>query len=176
MESLSNRSEYSELLPLTTKFVLENAHVSWPEILWAHEMGLIGWRTLKEFAIAALPSAPDDEELSRLAHLSNEDAGMAEDIARPLVARDPALDTAVVEKKWLCLLLKQLYEDKSRVSDPFGLVEQIYADFNYPEELESFVRWMPSSEPVRTPEEAAAAMDRSWRTYLDKCAAQTGKQ
>lgn len=174
MESLSNRSEYSDLLPLTAEFVLENVRMSWPEMLWGHEVGLVGWRTLKEFATAALETRPDDEELSGLANLAKEYANTAEEIARSLAARHPAEDATVIQKKWLYLLLKRLYEERSSVEDPFGLVEQIYADFDYPQELERFVRWMPSKEPVRTPQEGAARMERSWRAYLDKGAQQFG--
>jgi hypothetical protein len=38
-------------------------------------------------------------------------------------------------------------ENKDSYSDPLVLVEQLYADFNYPETIASFVRYMPSEEP-----------------------------
>jgi hypothetical protein len=176
MESLSNRNEYSNVLPLTANFVLESAHVTWAEVVWAYKLGLIGWRTLKEFAQAALQSTPEDDELLQLASVRKEDASKAEGLARQLASRGPELDETTAQKKWLYLLLKRLYENRSSVADPFGLVEHVYADFEYPQELEGFVRWMPATEAVSTLEEGAARMDRKWRTYLEECASKFGTQ
>lgn len=172
MESLSNRSEYSDLLPLKTEFVLNHVQMTWPEILWAYSMGLIGWRSLKEFAQAGVGGESPDDELVKLANLSKECASSAEERARSLATHSGAQDEVTTRNKWLYLLLKSLYEQKGSVSDPLGLVEQIYADFDYPERMEGFVRWMPTHDPVRTPEEAAERMDRNWQSYLENRAAQ----
>lgn len=176
MDSLTNRSEYLGVLPLTAKFVLDNAKLSWPEILWGHDMGMIGWYELKEFARTSLQSAcqTDDDKLSQLARLTKEDASTAGDLARSVSEAGPDLDETAARRKWAYLLLKRLYERRDHITDPFGVIEHIYADFDYPEELEGFVRWMPASEPVATPEEGQAKMDQRWRAYLAKSAVRFG--
>jgi hypothetical protein len=173
MDSLSSRSEYADILPLTANFVLENAQLTWPEIAWGHGMGLVGWHALNELAQAALRLAPnkEDENLLRLTHVTKEDAIVAGEFARAAAVTGPKLDETTARKKWAYLLLKRLYEKKTEVADPLGLVEHIYADFDYPEELEGFVRWMPATEPVSSPEEAAVTMDQKWQRYLADSAA-----
>lgn len=54
---------------------------------------------------------------------------------------------ATAEKKLLLILLSWLYENQSAFIDPLGVVEEIYAEFDYPEEIEQFVRYMPSKLP-----------------------------
>ena len=176
MDSLSNRAEYADVLPLTAKFVVENAQLTWPEIAWGYGMGLVGWHALSELAQAALRLTPDnqDENLLRLAHLTKEEASVAGEFARAMTANGPKLDEITARKKWAYLLLKRVYEKKSEVAYPLGLVEHVYADFDYPEELEGFVRWMPAVEPVLSPEEGAAMMDQKWQKYLANSAAQFG--
>lgn len=174
MEYLSNRDAYRDLLPLDGDFISANVRFTWPEINWGFDAGLIGWYALKQFAEAALRNFPeaDDENLSALARLTKQEAGTAGEFVRSLAGMGPQLDETVARKKWAYLLLKKLYEDRSQVPDPFGIVEHIYADFDYPEELEGFVRWMPATEQVSSPEEGASRMDQKWRTYLANSAAQ----
>lgn len=50
----------------------------------------------------------------------------------------------MLEKKWMYVALKWLFENRRKIEDALGLVELVYADFDYPAEIESFVRYMPS--------------------------------
>lgn len=126
------------------------------------------WHALKEFALAVLKTVPhpSDENLSKLASITKESVGDAGEFVRSIAAMSPKLDTVATPKKWAYLILKKLFQKKSQVADPFGVVEHIYADFDYPEELEGFVRWMPATEPVATPEGGTAKMYQKWQQYL----------
>ena len=46
-------------------------------------------------------------------------------------------------RKWLYLQLRAAYYERERLKDPLGVVEQIYADFDYPSTVAPFVRYMP---------------------------------
>jgi hypothetical protein len=48
-----------------------------------------------------------------------------------------------IKSKWLYLLLEWFFVNKLFINDPLGLVEKIYDDFDYPEEITAFVRYMP---------------------------------
>jgi hypothetical protein len=67
MENLSNLSTLAGLLPISGDFALRSVRFSWPEVAWAHEAGLIGWRSLTEFAKAGLDAKPGDLALAELA-------------------------------------------------------------------------------------------------------------
>lgn len=48
-----------------------------------------------------------------------------------------------VVKKWMYIVLHWIYDNRKVLSDPLGLVEEVYCEFDYPEEIEEFVRYMP---------------------------------
>jgi hypothetical protein len=56
------------------------------------------------------------------------------------------LDSESIKMKWLVATLSDLYERRNEVADPLGEVEGIYSDFDYPECIEGFVRYMPTSD------------------------------
>jgi hypothetical protein len=55
------------------------------------------------------------------------------------------------------------YQRRHDLADPLGVVEQIYADFDYPESVDRFVRYMPlqaGDEP------GEPALLERWRAFL----------
>jgi hypothetical protein len=70
---------------------------------------------------------------------------------------------------WLYLALAWVYENRNDYSDPLSIVEQLYADFEYPNEIEGFVRFMPPGEGQLTGE---AAVYERWRAYLERVGAE----
>lgn len=66
---------------------------------------------------------------------------------------------------WLYLALRAVYESRRQIDDPLGVVEQVYADFEYPETIAPFVRYMPA--PPGAPFGEAALLDR-WKDWLDQ--------
>jgi hypothetical protein len=80
------------------------------------------------------------------------------------------LDEGTARKKWLYVVLKRLYEERDQFPDPLGLVEEIYAAFDYPEEMEDFVRWMPAKQPVADERSGLARIEQNWRSYLERTA------
>lgn len=71
------------------------------------------------------------------------------------------------KEKFLYALLFFVYENKEKYEDSFEVVEIIYADFGYPKEISSFVRYMPIQEPpLSTKELNEKRMYRYWADYL----------
>ena len=70
---------------------------------------------------------------------------------------------------WLYLALAWLLERATSTADPLGIVEMLYADFGYPEEIKGLVRWMPA-EPGQ--ELGVPAIERRWRTYVEQTGAE----
>ncbi|WP_142836485.1 DUF2247 family protein [Planococcus salinarum] len=68
------------------------------------------------------------------------------------------------------LTLYWLYENKEKFPDPLTQVEEIYADFDYPESISKFVSYMPLEEdegplpPTR--EVAISNIYKNWVDYL----------
>lgn len=65
------------------------------------------------------------------------------------------------------LVLAWIYENREGVADPLGIVEEIYADFDYPGEVAPFVRYMPMSGPdLCSREKNEERMYGNWKAYL----------
>jgi hypothetical protein len=87
-----------------------------------------------------------------------------------VLARRRVCDAEFVKGKWLYLTLSWLYETRAEHPDPLGAVEQVYADFDYPDQIRSFVRFMPPVDGRDTRsfnlQQNIEAMMDYWRSYL----------
>jgi len=72
--------------------------------------------------------------------------------------------------KWLYIILLDLFNKREKLDDPLGKVEEIYENFDYPEEIESFVRYMPSTDDYdpskHTYKENINRLYSNWENYL----------
>lgn len=66
------------------------------------------------------------------------------------------------------MLLNWVYENKDNYTDSLEVVEVIYADFNYPEIITDFVRYMPNNQPARsTLKENQRRLFENWKNFLE---------
>lgn len=72
-----------------------------------------------------------------------------------------------LRRLWAYLVLAWVFEHRNEFRDPLEVVEQVYADFDYPEQVASFVRYMPTSEPdLGAPALNEARLFAKWEEYL----------
>lgn len=94
----------------------------------------------------------------------------ARDLAEELASQKRSLSEEVIRKIWLYLILRWLFENRERAADPFALVDELYSDFDYPDEIAPFVRYMPPEDgydPSKHSEtENYDHMLQQWRDYL----------
>lgn len=105
----------------------------------------------------------DDDVLVALASLLRDETGRVPEVLELLDDPERVHDPRESVRKWLYLQMKAAYEARARLNDPLGIVEEIYANFDYPPTVTPFVRYMPlrpGDEPGTGP-----LMDR-WRHYL----------
>lgn len=131
---------------------------------------LIGWSAIVDLATERLSAGSDDPLEIELADLTKMETYQVGELLRKLVSGSPEKDGVFAQRKWLYLLLAWLFENKESVPDPLGDVETIYADFDYPPEIEGFVRYMPVTDAY---DPSAHAKDENenrlfgkWREYL----------
>jgi hypothetical protein len=116
-------------------------------------------------AADAVRRGASDPTLLELAELERDDAVAARALLRALDPEEAELFPPESVRKWTYLELKAAYEIRDRLKDPLGVVEQIYADFDYPAAVAGFVRYMPPPEGAAIGE--GAVYDR-WATFLVK--------
>ena len=129
-------------LQIPLEFVARRARIGWQEIGFGIEHELLE------------PSAPVAHAASEVARQETP-SGTLTDLAESsrsestsrlvqlLAASEPRLSEDAIRRKWLFIVLAWLYERRAEIEDPLGVVELVYADFGYPEEIASFVRYMP---------------------------------
>src|SRR5207244_2099654 len=105
-----------------------------------------------------------------LSSVGKEDDWKVGELLTNLAAGDRISESAS-KCRWLFLILLWAYESRDEMEDPLGFVEKVYADFDYPEGVDSFVRFMPPAEGwdplAHTHEENERRMFVNWRKYLD---------
>jgi hypothetical protein len=105
------------------------------------------------------PLTPAEEAL---ALLLSDDLDRVSDLMSELETGSEPTESR--ERLWLFLALDWLRDHRGDYDDPYEVIDMLYADFHYPSDIASLVRWMPVPEGEPT---GATAIDERWRTYLD---------
>lgn len=126
-----------------------------------------GWLTSVDVVAVALAKYEADLPLrsgeEELALLLSEDLDRVDELITDLeIVDEPSEQRA---RLWLFLALAWLLEHRQDFRDPLEVIEMLYADFDYPDEIQGLVRFMPTA-----PGEAAAvdALEQRWRAFVDR--------
>lgn len=132
-------------------------------------LGLISAPTAVAMAFDVLSAGSSDPTILALAQVDRGDIAAVRECLRAVDPEEAELFPPAAVRKWTYLELTAAYEVRDRLRDPLGVVEQIYADFDYPAGVAEFVRYMPP--PPGAPTGEAALFDR-WAKYLASEAAE----
>ena len=160
-----------KLYPIPSDFIYSITSLSWCDIKWGYKFNLITSAVpIKKAEEKVLTGIYNATELN-LSFLSADcyDISLLLNELCPLYEKG---DESKIEAKWLFITLSWLWINRNNVDEPLAYVESIYADFSYPSEIESFVRYMPTTDgydPLAyTKEENINRMLDNWRGYLDR--------
>ena len=154
-------------LSISRAFIRERTRLTWREVLFGIENELLASGAAVELAgddLGARDNPP--EVLLELAGLGKGEPtrGLVEQLANAAPNQDPA----EIRGKWLYLVLGWILEHKESYPDPLQMVEEVYADFDYPESVSAFVRYMPTREPdLGSRELNERRLYENWQRYLD---------
>ncbi len=101
--------------------------------------------------------------MNKVAAIDTSDTGSLSGILDFSYQTAEARDLHLAERKWLYLELKAAYSCRDNLPDPLGVVEELYADFDYPEIMDRFVRYMP---PKPGDEVGIDSLMMRWQAYL----------
>ncbi|WBG91742.1 DUF2247 family protein [Pantoea piersonii] len=160
------------LYPIPPDFIEKITKLSWCDIKWAYEYKLITSEIpIKKAEREVLSGSYAAPELE----LSFITPGKSDDITpflKNLCSEDQQKDDSIVKKKWLFIVLSWLWNNRHNFKDPLDEVENIYADFDYPSEIESFVKYMPPSDgydpSTHTQTENINHLMDNWKSYLEE--------
>jgi hypothetical protein len=155
-------------LRIPGRFVRDRIRVGWRELRFGLDHGLLDPEAAVELAIdqvaeLAAPSAV----LLELAAAGVGDPTAA--LVATLADAEPELPEAELREAWLDVVLAWLYDHRAELEDPLQMVEAVYADFGYPAQIASFVRYMPMQGPdLGSPAANEQRLFERWKRYLDR--------
>ncbi len=161
-------------------FIQDQSNLSWQDALWGVNNQMMELRETVNLAKNRVFAGSDDRRETELAWLDPSYTYRADELVRELAASEEAVDETLIQKKWLYLTLSWMFEHRTEIDDPLTEVESVYANFDYPEEIENFVRYMPPTDGVDpksySKEENEQRMMEKWRWYLDQARTKFGKK
>jgi hypothetical protein len=141
----------------------EDVPFSVDDLKFGYERGWLRASTVIDRAVHEVERGQGDPVLVAVAALLRDDMSELPDALARLDSPDHIHDPQESARKWLYLQLKAAYDRRQDLDDPLGVVEEIYADFDYPPTVEGFVRYMPL-RPGDEP--GTAALIGRWAAFL----------
>lgn len=152
-------------------FIRERVWLSWRDASIGYRRQWLSWDGAIALACSRLSEGEDDPLVVELAGISKVAAACVGPLLDTLASHDTT-DEATSKDKWLYLNLAWLFENKNKVDDPLGAVECVYADFDYPEEVAPFVRYMPVTDgydpSIHSSAENFSRLMINWQAYLGR--------
>jgi hypothetical protein len=153
------------LFELTAEFIVaEGIWLDPQDLRDGFERGFLKASGVVDLAAHEVRSRASDPVLMELAALLRDELERVPDVLRAVDGTVGVHDPQKAARKWLYLQLKAAYCARDQLSDPLGVVEAIYADFDYPPSVALFVRYMPLR-----PGDAAGkgALMARWAAFLN---------
>lgn len=141
---------------------------------------MMGWSDIVNIATDRLCAGSNDPLEIELASLNKSEAYQVGDLLRKLASSSRDENCGLAQRKWLYLILAWLFKNKEIIHDALGDVETIYAEFDYPSEIESFVRYMPVTDgydpSIHSKNENEKRLFDNWRKYLEAAELELAKK
>ena len=135
------------------------------DLRYGFEQGFLKAGAVVDLAVDEVRRGATDPVLDDLASLLRDEVGRVPEVLGALDDPERIHDPRESVRKWLYLQLKAAHCDRDRLSDPLGVVERIYADFEYPPSVAPFVRYMPLSAGDGAGE---PALMQRWVEFLER--------
>lgn len=131
-------------------FILDRTCLSWREAAWGYHNQYFSCADALELAYTHFANGEEDATVAELAGLFKNQTLEIGDYLNKLASMEGDVKDASIKSKWLYLILSWLFENRGAFDDAFDVVEMIYSDFDYPEEMAPFVRYMPITDGYNT--------------------------
>ncbi len=153
-------------LKIPIRFLSARTPLTWSDVEFGLEKQLVDPTVAIDLAAMRLLKNEDSEQLLELA--SAEASAPIASLVKELATAEVAVDENELLSKWAFLVLAWIYETMDHDGDTLLLVEKVYADFGYPEELASIVRYMPMDGPdLGSREQNEQRLYENWQEYLE---------
>nr|WP_314489745.1 DUF2247 family protein [uncultured Pseudomonas sp.] len=130
-------------ITLDSVFCLAKAPwLSWRDIDYGFENDFLTAEEVIGYAVKKL-SLESSEEHYILACLVGSDKFAVKESVSYLASKEPSVNIDL-GGVWIYLVLSWVFANKHKFPNPMAIIEELYADFDYPEFLEPTIRYMPT--------------------------------
>jgi len=151
-------------------FLRNRVNLSWSDALWGYERQMIGWPVIVDLATDKIGAGSNDPFEIEIAGIQKGENHQVGELLRKLASLEHRTDKKLSQHKWLYLNLAWILENKANILDPLAEVETIYANFDYPKEIEGFVRYMPATDGYNPSQHSKSENEQrlfeKWQRYL----------
>ncbi|WP_144511089.1 DUF2247 family protein [Bacillus sp. FJAT-22090] len=147
-------------IELRYEYISKFVKLTWGDILYGINNNIFSDEVAIKHAVAEIEkNEKQPNEVIELAYLFQGES------IHPYIGKlgNNNLDEESSKEKLLFILLKWLFENKELIPEPFKAVAEIYADFDYPEEISKFVYYMPLQDGESG---GNAYLLNQWEKYL----------
>lgn len=153
-------------------YFIKLVELNWYDILFAIENGFLVHQAAIEHAMWSLANEEYPQAVLDLACIKPKEAVHPYEILeylKELTKQISDKEKAEAKNKVMYVLLSWVFENKEHYKEPLSVVEFIYDDFNFPKAMVSFVRYMPTDQPLLSTVEASIErLYNNWKDYLEK--------
>ncbi|MBW4085830.1 DUF2247 family protein [Paenibacillus sp. S150] len=146
-------------------YIMNLVNLTWSDLYFAIEQGYLSSEAAIEHAMHVISKEQNpSQDVIDLAWMKKGEYIL------PYVENLSGLitkDNKISQEKMLYVVLQWVYDNKEHYADPFEVVEFIYDDFDFPEEISPFVRYKPSNQPELDSIEPYGKMYNKWKVYLE---------
>lgn len=162
------------LYPIPADFINEKVNLSWCDIKWVYEKNLLTSEIpIKKAENIVLTGnyTKAELELSLLIPSESKNITLFINELCPTFKED---EYENISQKWLYVILSWLWINRENFEDPLDEVESIYTDFDYPAEMDSFIKYMPPTDgydhSLYSHAENINRLMKNWENYLQHSA------
>lgn len=161
-----------KIYPIPASFIVKEIDVSWIDVVYGISKKYANFTLAIAYAnkVVSLGNYSDLE--FRVSCVDVNDSDEVDQLINEICGFEFLSDEVAQKEKWLFIVLYWLWINRFSFDKPLDVVEFIYSDFDYPEEIESFVSYMPPKDDydpsIYSYEENLNHMMNKWKGYIDR--------
>ncbi|MBE2166166.1 DUF2247 family protein [Acinetobacter oleivorans] len=163
-----------KLFPMPADFINKKVTLSWCDIKWGYEKNLLTSEIPIKKAENSLLTGDYTKAELELSFLIPSESNDITPFINELCPNFKEDEYAITNQKWLYVILSWLWINRASFEDPLDEVEGIYTDFDYPAEIDSFIKYMPPTDgynpSLYSYAENINRLMKNWENYLQKSA------
>ena len=158
--------------------------VDWGDIEWAFKNNILSSNSIIEYAdhlLAHKSKTIDDREIELLTEMAVLNSPYSEvieenrkvELSRIIseLCQGRVADKGRSKDKWLYLILYWLFSRRQKYPNAIELVDRLWADFDYPDEIAKFVSYMPADNgydpSAHSREDNLKRLYSKWQEYIE---------